>query len=455
MSVEIVILAAGQGTRMYSDLPKVLQPLAGRPMLAHVIDAAEAAGCEGVHVVYGFGGDEVQAAMGHRPVFWAHQAEQLGTGHAVAQALPGIQDEQIVVVAYGDVPLIRPETLSRLAEKATPDALVILTAVIDDPAGYGRIIRDADGQVTRIVEQKDASPEEQEIREINTGLVAAPASRLRDWLSRVGNDNSQGEYYLTDIAELAVADGVPVFAERANSAAEVAGINDRSQLATAEASIRRRRAEALMSQGCTLADPARIDIRGPLVSGRDVFVDVGVVFEGRVELGDRVRIGPYCVLRDAIVEADTTILPHSLIEQSHIGPSCNIGPFARLRPGTRLAARAKVGNFVEIKNTELGEGSKANHLSYVGDAVVGKDVNIGAGTITCNYDGANKHRTVIGDRAFIGSGVELVAPVEVGEGATIGAGSTLGKDAPAEQLTVARARQVSISSWRRPVKKKD
>ncbi len=455
MSVEIVILAAGQGTRMYSDLPKVLQPLAGRPMLAHVIDAAEAAGCEGVHVVYGFGGDAVQAAMGHRPVYWAHQAEQLGTGHAVAQALPGIQDEQIVVVAYGDVPLIQPETLSRLAERAMPDALAILTAVIDDPTGYGRIIRDADGHVTRIVEQQDASPEEQQICEINTGLVAARASRLRDWLSRIGNENSQGEYYLTDIAELAVADGVPVFAERADSAAEVAGINDRSQLATAEASMRARRAAALMRQGCTLADPARIDIRGPVVSGRDVFIDVGVVFEGRVELGDRVHIGPYCVLRDAIVEAGTTILPHSLIEKSHIGPDCNIGPFARLRPGNRLAARAKVGNFVEIKNTELGEGSKANHLSYVGDAIVGKDVNIGAGTITCNYDGANKHRTVIGDRAFIGSGVELVAPVEVGEGATIGAGSTVGKDAPAGQLTVARARQVSISSWRRPVKKKD
>ena len=439
---------------MRSDLAKVLQPLAGRPLLEHVVDAAEAAGCDAIHVVYGFGGDQVQAALGGRDLYWAHQAEQLGTGHAVAQALPGIQDDNIVVVAYGDVPLIEPETLRRLAASAAPDALAVLTATFDNPSGYGRILRDGTGRVTGIVEQKDASAEQLAIEEINTGLVAAPAGRLRDWLGRIGNDNAQGEYYLTDIVALAVADGVEVFGETAGSIAEVAGINDRAQLATAEARLRERRAAELMHQGATLADPARIDIRGPVSSGRDVFVDVGVVLEGRVELGDRVRVGPYCVIRDSILEADTVVLPHSLIENSHAGPGCSIGPFARLRPGTRLAARAKVGNFVEIKNTELGEGSKANHLSYVGDTTVGRDVNIGAGTITCNYDGANKHRTVIGDRAFIGSGVELVAPVEVGADATVGAGSTLDKDAPSGELTVARARQKTITGWQRPEKKK-
>ncbi len=423
---------------MRSDLPKVLQPLAGRPLLEHAVDAAEAAGCDAIHVVHGFGGDQVQAALGGRDLFWAHQAEQLGTGHAVAQALPGIQDDSIVVVAYGDVPLIQPDTLRRLAASATPDALAVLTARFDNPGGYGRILRDGAGRVTGIVEQKDASAEQLAINEINTGLMAAPAYRLRDWLGRVGNDNAQGEYYLTDIVALAVADGVDVFGETAGSIAEVAGINDRAQLAEAEARLRQHRAAGLMHQGARWRTPQRIDIRGPVSSGRDVFLDVGVVLEGRVELGDRVEVGPYCVIRDSILEADTVVLPHSLIENSHAGPGCSIGPFARLRPGTRLAAKAKVGNFVEIKNTELGEGSKANHLSYVGDTTVGRDVNIGAGTITCNYDGANKHRTVIGDRAFIGSGVELVAPVEVGADATIGAGSTLGKDAPAGELTVAR-----------------
>lgn len=454
MAVEIVILAAGEGTRMRSDRPKVLQPLAGRPLLEHVVDAAEATGCEAIHVVYGFGGDQVQSAMGGRALSWAHQAEQLGTGHAVSQALPAIPDDSIVVVAYGDVPMILPETLRRLAASASPDALAILTATFDNPTGYGRIIRDSAGRVVRIVEQKDATSEELEIREGNTGLVAAPAARLRDWLGRISNDNAQGEYYLTDIVALAVADGVAVFGETAGSVDEVSGINDRVQLAAAEASLRQRRCQALMQQGATVADPDRVDIRGQVSCGRDVFIDVGVVFEGRVELGDRVSIGPYCVIRESVLEAGTEVLPHSLIERSHAGPGCNIGPFARLRPGTRLSARAKVGNFVEIKNSELGEGSKANHLSYVGDTTVGREVNIGAGTITCNYDGANKHRTVIGDGAFIGSGVELVAPVEVGEGATIGAGSTVGKDAPAGELTVARARQTTVRGWKRPVKKK-
>jgi bifunctional UDP-N-acetylglucosamine pyrophosphorylase/glucosamine-1-phosphate N-acetyltransferase len=455
MSFSIVVLAAGQGTRMRSDLPKVLQPLAGRPLLAHVLDAAEAAGAAARHVVYGFGGDEVRARLSDRDVTWVLQAEQLGTGHALAQALPGIPDDHIVVVLYGDVPLIRPETIHRLVASAEPDRLALLTARLVDPTGYGRVVRDDAGAVCRIVEEKDASSAERSIGEINTGLLAARASRLDGWLERVGSDNAQGEFYLTDVAELAVHDGVDVIGEPALDIDEVSGINDRSQLAAAEAAYRARRAAALMRDGAILADPARIDIRGEVACGRDVFIDVGVVFEGAVTIGDGVRIGPYCVICDSRIEQGAQLHPYSHLESAVVGPGCSVGPYGRLRPGAVLAAGARVGNFVEIKKSEIGPGSKVNHLTYIGDATIGADVNVGAGTITCNYDGANKWPTRIGDRAFIGSGVELVAPVDIGADATIGAGSTITKRAPDGQLTVARSRhQATVPGWRRPVKKK-
>jgi bifunctional UDP-N-acetylglucosamine pyrophosphorylase/glucosamine-1-phosphate N-acetyltransferase len=453
MNLDVVILAAGQGTRMRSRLPKVLQPLAGRPLLAHVMDMAAGLDDARLHVVYGHGGDQVPARFADRQVSWVEQAEQLGTGHAVEQAMPGIADDATVLVLYGDVPLVRPETADSLIEAATR-GVALLTVRMDDPTGYGRIVRDRDGRVTSIVEQKDADAEERSIDEVNTGLMAVPADRLRDWLSRLDNANAQGEFYLTDIVALAVADRVPVAAVQAGDPEEVMGVNDKVQLAEAEAAVRRRRVDELMEQGATVADPARVDVRGKVTCGQDVFLDVGVVLEGDVRLGDRARVGPYCVVRDSHIGEGAEIHPYSLVEGAEVGTGCSVGPFARLRPGAQLETGAKVGNFVEVKNSRLGEGSKANHLSYVGDTTVGRDTNIGAGTITCNYDGANKHRTVIGDRVFIGSGVELVAPVEIEEGATIGAGSTISKRAPAETLTVARSRQVSIRGWQRPVKKK-
>jgi bifunctional UDP-N-acetylglucosamine pyrophosphorylase/glucosamine-1-phosphate N-acetyltransferase len=453
MNLDVVILAAGQGTRMRSRLPKVLQPLAGRPLLAHVMDMAAGLDDARLHVVYGHGGDQVPARFADRQVSWVEQAEQLGTGHAVEQAMPGIADDATVLVLYGDVPLVRPETADSLIEAATR-GVALLTVRMDDPTGYGRIVRDRDGRVTSIVEQKDADAEERSIDEVNTGLMAVPADRLRDWLSRLDNANAQGEFYLTDIVALAVADRVPVAAVQAGDPEEVMGVNDKVQLAEAEAAVRRRRVDELMEQGATVADPARVDVRGKVTCGQDVFLDVGVVLEGEVRLDDRARVGPYCIVRDSHIGEGAEIHPYSLVEGAEVGIGCSVGPFARLRPGAQLETGAKVGNFVEVKNSRLGEGSKANHLSYVGDTTVGRDTNIGAGTITCNYDGANKHRTVIGDRVFIGSGVELVAPVEIEEGATIGAGSTISKRAPAETLTVARSRQVSIRGWQRPVKKK-
>jgi bifunctional UDP-N-acetylglucosamine pyrophosphorylase/glucosamine-1-phosphate N-acetyltransferase len=454
MPFSVVILAAGEGTRMRSDLPKMLQPLAGRPILDHVIEAAEAAGPDAVHVVYGFGGDTVREAMNERDVRWVLQESQLGTGDAVARALPNIPEEHVVVVLCGDVPLIRPATVARLAESAATGVLTILTTLVDDPTGYGRIVRDDSGAVRRIVEEADADVDEQRIREINTGLMAAPADRLSIWLSRVGDDNAQGEFYLTDVIGIAVEDGVSVVGEIIGSETEVLGINDRRQLAQAETAMRARITGELMDSGVTLTDPARVDIRGKLTCGRDVIFDVNVIVEGDVTLGDRVRIGANVILRDSQLDSDTVVLPNSLIESSQVGKNCSIGPYGRLRPGACLADGAKVGNFVEIKNSRIGAGSKVSHLTYIGDADIGKDVNVGAGTITCNYDGANKHRTIIGDGVFVGSGVELVAPVEVGEGATIGAGSTISEKVPAGKLTIARSRQKTIDRWAPPTKKR-
>jgi bifunctional UDP-N-acetylglucosamine pyrophosphorylase/glucosamine-1-phosphate N-acetyltransferase len=394
----------------------------------------------------------VPAAIAVPEVRWVLQQQQLGTGHAVMQALPLIPDDHLVLVLYGDVPLIRSETLRRLVDDASGGALALLTVKLADPTGYGRIVRGDNGAVQRIVEQKDASVVELAISECNTGLLAAPAGRLKQWLGRLRNDNAQGEYYLTDTVGMAVAEGLPVQAIVVNDADEVAGVNDRAQLAALERALQRRQARALMQAGLTLADPARFDLRGQLTFGRDCVIDVNVVLSGRVVLGNRVQIGPNCVIRDTEIGDDTIIEPNSVIDSARIGVDCRVGPFARLRPGSELDEKAKVGNFVEVKAAALRRGAKVNHLSYIGDAEVGRDANIGAGTITCNYDGANKHRTVIGAGAFIGSGTNLVAPVTVGDGATIGAGSTITRDAPAEQLTLTRAPQKTLSGWQRPRK---
>jgi bifunctional UDP-N-acetylglucosamine pyrophosphorylase/glucosamine-1-phosphate N-acetyltransferase len=448
-----VILGAGQGKRMKSDLPKVLQPLAGRPLLAHVIESARAAGAADVHVVYGHGGERVRDTMHDADLRWALQAEQHGTGHAVMQALPAIADDALVLVLYGDVPLVRPATLRRLAGAAGRDTLALLSVRMKDPAGYGRIVRDRGGHVVRIVEHRDANPKERAIDEVNTGLMAAPAGSLRRWLGRIGNENAQGEYYLTDVVVQAVKDGTKVEAVIADSEYEVLGVNDKRQLAEVEATNRRRRADELMDRGVTLVDPSRFDARGSVEVGRDVYIDVNVVLEGAVKLGDRVRIGPHVVLRNCTIGADTEIHPSCVLQDAVVGERCQVGPFARLRPGAVLGDEVHVGNFVEVKKSVLGRGAKANHLSYIGDATVGERANVGAGTICCNYDGANKWRTEIGDGAFIGSGTMLVAPVKVGTGATIGAGSTITKDAPSGKLTIERSRQVTIEGWKRPEKK--
>jgi bifunctional UDP-N-acetylglucosamine pyrophosphorylase/glucosamine-1-phosphate N-acetyltransferase len=451
--LSVVVLAAGQGKRMHSRLPKVLQPLAGRPMLAHVLDRARALGAAGIHVVYGHGGDAVRAAFPDKDLSWHEQEEQLGTGHAVAQALPAIPLDHCVLVLCGDVPLIGEAALSALVAAADTSTLALLTAELDDPSGYGRVQRGLDGSVVEIVEQTDATDDQLRIREINTGLLAAPAAKLRDWIARLDRRNAQGEYYLTDCVALAVADGLNVIGVAVANPNEALGINDRLQLAAAERSLQQRYADALLRRGATLADPARIDIRGELEVGRDVFIDINTVFLGKVVLGDGCRIGPQAVIRDSRLGPETLVHANSVIVGADIGAGCEIGPFARIRPETRLAGGAKVGNFVEIKKSEIGEGSKVNHLTYIGDATIGRDVNVGAGTITCNYDGANKHRTTIGDEVFVGSNVSLVAPIEIGAGATIGAGSTLSKDAPAGELTIARSRQSTVTGWKRPRKK--
>ena len=450
--LHVVILAAGQGKRMRSDLPKVLHSLAGRSLLSHVLDAAAALGASCVHVVHGHGGGIVREAMAAADVEWVEQREQLGTGHAVALAMPTIPDDATVLVLYGDVPLVNRTTLHETATLAADSGIALITAVVDDPSGYGRIVRGPDGHVLGIVEEGDARDEQRSIAEINTGILAARAGELRDWLQRIGPDNAQGEYYLTDVVAHAVEDELSVRTVPPEAIEEVLGVNDRVQLAALERFQQRRLAEALMRDGATLADPARVDVRGHVRTGADVFVDVNVVFEGDVTLGDRVSIGPGCVIRDTTIESDTDIRAHCVVEGAHIGVACRIGPFARLRPDTELAAGVHIGNFVEVKKTTIGKGSKANHLTYIGDSRIGRDVNVGAGVVTCNYDGARKHTTVIGDNAFIGSGVMLVAPITVHAGATIGAGSTIGKDAPADALTLSRAPQETFESWKRPRK---
>jgi bifunctional UDP-N-acetylglucosamine pyrophosphorylase/glucosamine-1-phosphate N-acetyltransferase len=450
--LEIVILAAGQGKRMYSDMPKVLHGLAGKPLLGHVLDTAHALKPAAIHVVYGHGGEQVRAAFAKAGVNWTHQAEQKGTGHAVAQAMPKVADQATVLVLYGDVPLIRPQTLQELLS-AAGSGLALLTAELDDPGAYGRILRDKSGHVIRIVESKDASPEEARVREVNTGFLAAPAAKLRKWLAGLKNHNAQGEYYLTDIISMAVAEQVAIATRAPRDLSEILGVNSKPELAQLERMYQKQQAERLMQQGVTLRDPARLDVRGELTCGRDVVIDVNVIFEGKVTLGDRVQVGPNNVIRDSRIGSGTVIHPNCVIEQADIGADCRIGPFARLRPEAKLAAQVHVGNFVEVKKSEVGEGSKMNHLSYIGDSTIGSGVNIGAGTITCNYDGANKHRTVIGDNVFVGSNTALVAPVTVGAGATIGAGSVITKEAPPGELTLTRAPQMTKPGWKRPVKK--
>ncbi len=452
-NLEVIILAAGQGKRMHSTLPKVLHALGGRPLLAHVLAVAERLAPRAIHVVYGHGGEQVRAAFASSRVRWVEQAEQLGTGHAVQRALGAIADDAIVLVLYGDVPLIRTETLQGLLSQATPPTLALLTAELPDPNGYGRILRHPLGHVERIVEQKDAAPEEAAVREVNTGVLAVSAAALRRWLARVQNRNAQGEYYLTDVVALAVADGVEIATRQPQAPWEILGVNSKRELAELERIYQKNQAQALLEQGVTLRDPARLDVRGELESGRDVVIDVNVVFEGKVALGDGVYIGPNNFIRDATIGAGTQIFPNCVIEEAAIGAYCRIGPFARLRPGNRLAEHVHVGNFVEVKKSDIGAGSKANHLTYIGDTTVGRDVNVGAGTITCNYDGANKHRTVIGDRAFIGSNTALVAPVTIGAGATIGAGSVITKDVPPQELAIARGEQKIVKGWKRPEKK--
>jgi len=452
MPLSVVILAAGQGKRMRSDLPKVLQTLAGRPLLQHVIRTARALQPAMICVVYGHGGAQVQAALRHEELDWILQAEQLGTGHAVMQAMAVIPDDHTVLVLYGDVPLIRAGTLEKLIERAEQGALAVLTVDLDDAAGYGRIVRDGQGRVSAIVEQHDADSAQLQIREVNTGLIAAPAARLREWLLGLGSDNAQREFLLTDVVAGAVRAGTRVDAVPAAIAAEVMGVNDRIQLAQIEAHYRRRRAEELMLAGATLADPARIDVRGDIEVERDVFIDVNVVLEGKVRLGARVKIGPNCVIRNSSLGADTEVHANCVIDEATVAEQCRIGPFGRLRPETVLHRGVHIGNFVEVKRSEVGAGSKANHLSYVGDAQVGRDVNIGAGTITCNYDGANKWPTTIDDGAFIGSGSMLVAPVRIGAQATIGAGSTINASAPDSKLTLTRPPQITVSGWDRPHK---
>ena len=453
LPLTVVVLAAGRGERMHSAVPKVLQPLAGRSVLSHVVDTAESLRPEAVNVVYGHGGDAVRGAFAERRLDWTLQAEQLGTGHALAQALPTIADEHRVLVLCGDVPLISASSLEQLLADSGPDGAGLLTADVDDPRGYGRVLRNETGAVVAIVEDADATPEERAVKEINTGMMVLPAQSARRWLDRLDDGNSQGELYLTDVIAMAVSEGTTVTGVPVGDPVEAMGINDRKQLAKAERAIQRRYAHALLEQGVTLADPSRFDLRGRLTVGRDVFIDVGAVFSGDVTLGDRVRIGPNAVISNSRLGDDCTVHPHCVIDGVIAGSCCEIGPFARLRPGTEFEEQVKVGNFVEVKAGRLDTGVKVNHLSYVGDTRIGRDSNVGAGTVTCNYDGASKHRTEIGKRVFVGSGSMLVAPLRVGDGATIAAGSTITRDVPPGTLAVARKRQSTVKGWKRPGKR--
>jgi len=454
--IDIVILAAGMGKRMRSTLPKVLHPLAGKPILSHVLDTAHTLSPEKICVIYGYGGELVRQTVGNDPdLIWVEQAQQLGTGHAVKQALPYLGKDGVTLVLFGDVPLVRSSTLRSLIDKASKDSLALLTVELADPAGYGRIVRDPEtNYVQAIVEEKDASPLQKTIREINTGIMALPNIYLESWLDRLSNGNAQGEYYLTDIIAMAVNDGIRI--ETSNPAAdwEVVGVNDRIQLASLERAYQQSIARKLMEQGVMLADPARLDVRGQLVCGNNVEIDINCIFEGNVCLGDNVSINANCVLRNVTISDGTIIYPFSMIEDTTVGENCRVGPYARIRPGTQLDDVVHIGNFVEIKNSHIASGSKVNHLSYIGDTEMGKQVNIGAGTITCNYDGAFKHRTIIEDNVFIGSDSQLIAPVTVARGSTIGAGSTITRDTPEGQLTLSRIKQISIASWKRPEKNK-
>ncbi|MEQ5835900.1 bifunctional UDP-N-acetylglucosamine diphosphorylase/glucosamine-1-phosphate N-acetyltransferase GlmU [Marinobacter sp. NFXS9] len=451
--LHVVILAAGQGSRMKSRLPKVLHAVAGKPMLHHVIDTARALGASGIHTVIGHGAEQVRAATPADDIQWVLQEEQLGTGHAVAQALPNVPDDARVLVLYGDVPLLDAATLGHLADQVSDSAISLLTVALDNPDGYGRILRDSGGNVQAIVEQKDASSEQLRIQEVNTGIMGLSARHLKDWLPRLSNSNAQGEYYLTDVIAMAVSHDVAVKVAHPVTAFEVQGVNNRIQLAELERWYQAEQARRLMTAGATLLDPARLDVRGTLQTGQDVVIDVNAVFEGRVVLEDDVHIGPNCFIRDAVIRSGARIDANTVIDGADVGAHAQIGPFARLRPGTELAENTKVGNFVETKKARVGQGSKINHLSYVGDAVLGRHVNVGAGTITCNYDGVNKHLTQLGDGVFVGSNTALVAPVSVADNATIGAGSTITRDVEADELAVARGRQRNIQNWPRPEKK--
>jgi len=451
MALDIIVLAAGLGKRMRSELPKVLHPLAGRPLLAHVLDAARALSPRKTIVVHGHGAERVRATFPDASLAWALQAEQRGTGHAVMQALPHVSADEVLIL-YGDVPLIQPATLERL-RAAARGGLALLTVDLPEPKGYGRIVREG-GKVARIVEEKDASPAEKAVREVNAGFMAMDAKRLSAWVKKLGNHNAQKEYYLTDVVSLAVAEGALVAAVKVDDVWEVSGVNSKQELAALERVAQTRHAARLLEAGVTLSDPARIDVRGALECGRDVSIDINCVFEGKVQLGDGVRIGPHCVLRNVSIAAGSEVRAFSHLDDADVGARCLVGPYARLRPGASLADEVHIGNFVEVKASRVGKGSKANHLAYVGDSEVGANVNIGAGTITCNYDGVNKHRTVIEDDCFIGSDATLVAPVKIARGSYIGAGSTISKNTPAGQLTVARAKQVSIPDWKPPKKAK-
>ncbi len=451
--LDIVILAAGAGKRMRSSLPKVLHPLAGRPLLSHVLETARALSPSKICVVYGHGGELVRSAFDDPALIWVRQVQQLGTGHALKQALPHLSENGVTLVLFGDVPLVKDRTLRALVDRADKDSLGLLTAELDNPSGYGRIIRNpVTNCIQAIVEEKDATLSQKNIREVNTGIMLLPNVYLPHWLAELSNDNAQGEYYLTDIIALAVDAGTRINSVHSEYSWETIGVNDKQQLAMLERIYQRDFADKLMEQGVTLADPARFDIRGQLICGDDVEIDVNCIFEGKVQLGDGVKIHANCILRDVVVAAGTVIFPYSLIENAELGKNCRVGPFARIRPGTRLDDAVHIGNFVEIKNSHIASDSKANHLSYIGDTVIGKHVNVGAGTITCNYDGAFKHQTIIEDDVFIGSDTQLVAPVRITKGSTIGAGSTITRDTPEGQLTLSRVKQTSIANWKRPKK---